>query len=162
MQETYNMLHATICAGGYDLGYMLRIVDRVWMEGGIDATEREDLKACAREHAVPANSYAPIEQRVLSIEQALLAIEARLDALETGSCNGGESGGSEPVDEWPAWVQPTGAHDAYNTGDKVTYNGRRYVCQMDACVWSPTDYPAGWQEYVAPTPDPEPEPEGGE
>lgn len=24
------------------------------------------------------------------------------------------------LDEWPAWVQPTGAHDAYNIGDKVS------------------------------------------
>ena len=160
MQEAYNMVIATIDAGGFDLGYMIRIIDRMWMEGSLDATERESLKDYAREHAVPANSYAPVEQRLLSIEQALLAIEARLDALEAGG--GGEGGGvsSEPVDEWPAWVQPTGAHDAYNTGDQVTYNGRRYVCQIDACVWAPTDYPAGWQEYVAPTPDPEPEPEG--
>ena len=26
------------------------------------------------------------------------------------------------LDEYPEWVQPTGAHDAYNIGDKVTYN----------------------------------------
>ena len=24
------------------------------------------------------------------------------------------------VDEWPEWVQPSGAHDAYNRGDKVS------------------------------------------
>ena len=162
MQETYNMMRATIGAGGYDLGYMLGIIDRIWLERGIDATERDNLKAYAREHAVPANSYAPIEQRVLLIEQALLSVEARLAALEAGGGGEGGGGGSEPVDEWPAWVQPTGAHDAYNTGDQVTFNGKHYVCQMDGCVWSPTDYPAGWQECVAPTPDPEPEPDGGE
>lgn len=34
-------------------------------------------------------------------------------------------GSGEPVEteEWPAFVQPTGAHDAYNVGDKITYNG---------------------------------------
>lgn len=50
------------------------------------------------------------------------------------------------LDEWPEFVQPTGAHDAYNTGDKITFNGKHYVCKMDACTWSPTDYPAGWEE----------------
>ena len=50
------------------------------------------------------------------------------------------------TEEWPEWVQPTGAHDAYNTGDKVTYNGKRYVSRIDANVYSPEAYPAGWEE----------------
>lgn len=47
------------------------------------------------------------------------------------------------VDEWPEWVQPTGAHDAYNTGDKVSYNGKRYVCTIDANTYAPDVY--GWE-----------------
>lgn len=47
------------------------------------------------------------------------------------------------VDEYPEWVQPTGAHDAYNTGDKVSYNGQHYVCTADANVYAPGVY--GWQ-----------------
>ena len=27
------------------------------------------------------------------------------------------------LEEWPDWVQPTGAHDAYGVGDQVTHNG---------------------------------------
>lgn len=27
---------------------------------------------------------------------------------------------------YPVWAQPTGAHDAYNTGDVVNYNGTLY------------------------------------
>ena len=52
------------------------------------------------------------------------------------------------VEEWPEFVQPTGAHDAYNMGDKVTYNGKRYVSLIDANVYSPDAYPAGWEEQV--------------
>ena len=48
------------------------------------------------------------------------------------------------VDEWPEWVQPTGAHDAYNTGDKVSYNGKHYICTADANVYAPGVY--GWEE----------------
>ena len=47
------------------------------------------------------------------------------------------------VDEYPEWVQPTGAHDAYNIGDKVAYNGQHYVCTSDANVYAPDVY--GWQ-----------------
>lgn len=50
------------------------------------------------------------------------------------------------VEEWPEWVQPTGAQDAYSIGDKVTYEGARYVSLIDGNVYSPTAYPAGWQK----------------
>ena len=48
--------------------------------------------------------------------------------------------------EWPEFVQPTGAQDAYNTGDKMTFNGEHYVSLIDGNVWSPADYPAGWEK----------------
>ena len=48
------------------------------------------------------------------------------------------------LDEYPEWVQPTGAHDAYNIGDKVTYNGQHYICTSNANVYAPEVY--GWKE----------------
>lgn len=50
------------------------------------------------------------------------------------------------TDEWPEWVQPTGAQDAYNIGDKVTYKGEHYISLIDANVYSPEAYPAGWEK----------------
>lgn len=52
------------------------------------------------------------------------------------------------LDEWPEWVQPTGAHDAYNKGDKVTFEGDHYISLIDANVWSPAAYPAGWEKQA--------------
>ena len=52
----------------------------------------------------------------------------------------------DPADEWPEWVQPTGAHDAYAKGAKVTFEGEHYVSLIDANVYSPAAYPAGWQK----------------
>ena len=52
------------------------------------------------------------------------------------------------LDEWPEFVQPTGAHDAYKKGDKVTFEGKHYISLIDANVYSPTAYPAGWQEQT--------------
>ena len=43
------------------------------------------------------------------------------------------------IDEYPEWVQPTGAHEAYNTGDKVSYNSKRYVCTIDANTYAPDE-----------------------
>lgn len=43
------------------------------------------------------------------------------------------------------WVQPTGGHDAYQTDDCVTFQGNTYESLINANVWSPAVYPAGWQ-----------------
>ena len=48
---------------------------------------------------------------------------------------------------YPVWSPPTGAHDAYNTGDIVNYNGILYESLIDGNVYSPDAYPAGWQVY---------------
>lgn len=47
------------------------------------------------------------------------------------------------VEEWPAWNQPAGAHDAYPLGAKVTHNGKRWTSTADANVWEPGVY--GWE-----------------
>ena len=44
------------------------------------------------------------------------------------------------------FVQPTGAADAYSVGDRVTFQGAVWESTMDANVWSPTAYPAGWKK----------------
>lgn len=46
--------------------------------------------------------------------------------------------GGEPA----VWVQPTGAHDAYAAGDRVTHEGQVWVSDLDGNVWSPGEY--GW------------------
>lgn len=47
----------------------------------------------------------------------------------------------------PVWSQPTGAHDAYNTGDVVNYNGILYESLIDGNVYAPDSYAAGWRIY---------------
>ena len=51
------------------------------------------------------------------------------------------------IDEYPAWVQPTGAHDAYSKGDKVTHSGKRWTSDVDNNTWEPGVY--GWTEVTA-------------
>ncbi|HNG25530.1 MAG TPA: hypothetical protein PLC03_16305, partial [Microthrixaceae bacterium] len=43
------------------------------------------------------------------------------------------------------FVQPTGSSDAYGKGDRVTFEGGVWESTIDANVWSPTAYPAGWK-----------------
>ena len=48
------------------------------------------------------------------------------------------------VEEFPQWVQPTGAQDAYKKGDKVTYDNKHWISTADNNVWQPGVY--GWDE----------------
>lgn len=45
--------------------------------------------------------------------------------------------------EIPVWKQPTGAHDAYNKGDKVRHKGSIWVSAVDANTWEPGVF--GWE-----------------
>lgn len=53
---------------------------------------------------------------------------------------------ADPAEEWPAWSQPVGAHDAYAKGAKVSHNGKHWTSNVDSNVWEPGVY--GWAEYT--------------
>lgn len=58
----------------------------------------------------------------------------------------GRTSGSE-------WVQPTGAHDCYPLGAKVTYGGKEYESLIPANVWVPTLDARWWKDLTTvPTP----------
>lgn len=48
------------------------------------------------------------------------------------------------IEEWPEWIQPTGASDAYSIGDKVSHNEKHWVSDYDANIWEPGVF--GWTE----------------
>lgn len=50
---------------------------------------------------------------------------------------------------YPVWSRPTGAHDAYNIGDIVDYNGVLYKSLINGNTYSPEEYPQGWEIYTA-------------
>lgn len=47
----------------------------------------------------------------------------------------------------PDWVQPDSTNP-YNKGDRVRFEGKIYESLIDGNTWSPSDYPAGWQEVT--------------
>ena len=53
---------------------------------------------------------------------------------------------ADPNEEWPAWSQPVGAHDAYSLGAKVSHNKQKWVSDVANNVWEPGVY--GWSEYI--------------
>ena len=54
-------------------------------------------------------------------------------------------------DGYLVWTQPTGAHNAYNTGDIVHYptaDDPLYKSLINGNTWSPDAYPQGWEIYT--------------
>lgn len=53
---------------------------------------------------------------------------------------------ADPTEEWPEWIQPIGAHDAYDLRAKVSHNGKHWTSDVAANVWEPGVY--GWTEVT--------------
>lgn len=138
----YDTIKDVIDSGRYELNDMLHKIDTLWVQGDLDDDQRDEMVELARENATPENTYVPIQEQIDQAFAQISALDTRIKALEAG---GSEPTDPEPEDEWPEWVQPTGAHNAYSNGDKITYNGKHYISTMDGNVWSPDAYPAGWQ-----------------
>ena len=139
----YAIIKSVINSGNYELTDMLSKIDTMWVQGSITDEQRAELTALARDKATPEATYAPLQEQVDALAVRIDALTRRVAALEDGGAAGDTP--ATPADEWPEYVQPTGAHDAYKIGDKITYNGQRYICKMDGCVWTPDAYPAGWE-----------------
>ena len=123
------MFEQVIRLGNYDLKTLLDRIDQYHIEGRLTDEERLDLIMQARKGAEPEYDYAG----------EINALWAAVRALQ-------QSISPPAEDEWPEFVQPTGAGTAYQVGDKVTFKGVRYICRLPHCVWSPVDYPIGWQK----------------
>ena len=49
----------------------------------------------------------------------------------------------DPTEEFPAWSQPIGSHDAYMSGDKVAHKDQNWISTIGNNVWEPGVY--GWE-----------------
>ena len=141
MTEVYAGFYELINERQYDLEDVLHRIDVMYAAGRLTDEERTELYAYAREHAKSQYDYS---KEIESLWTAVRDIRDRLTALEGESTEEPE----EPTDEWPEFKQPTGAHDAYYPGDKITSNGKRYICKIDGCVRPPDVYPSAWEEVT--------------
>ena len=129
----YSIIKSTIERGAYNLADMLTKIDTIWIQGSITDEQRTELASSAQSHAKVEYSYAPIQRQIDELAADIDDLMKRITAIEQGKPH---EPPAEP-DEWPEYVQPTGAHDAYYNGDKVTYNGQHYICTAPlgaACV----------------------------
>lgn len=141
--DMYDIIRSVIDSKNYELSDILSKIKRLWVENEISDEQKDELMTLAREKANAANSYAPLQEQIDKLALEVKALRAEVAALKNGG-----STEEEPTEEYPPFVQPTGSHDAYNTGGKCSENGKRYECIMDGCVWPPSVYPQGWREVT--------------
>lgn len=122
--------------GNYDLTSLLKRIDTYHIEGKLTDGERDALYTAARKEPTAQYNYDS-------------EIEKLWAAIRELQNKNSESSGDSTETTIAEFVQPTGAHDAYNTGDVVTYNGVTYACVRDNCVWAPDVYPDAWKEVTA-------------
>ena len=48
------------------------------------------------------------------------------------------------VEAWPEIPENITAENPFMKGDKGTWKGQHYICQIDYCVWNPDQYPPAW------------------
>lgn len=139
----YEIIKNVIENKDYELKDILYKINKMYIESAITEEQKTELDDLARENAKAENSYAPLQEQIENIYTELDKIKTDINLLKNQE---GTEEATEPAEEYLEYNAPSGAHDAYNTGDKITYNGKKYVCKMDNCVWPPDVYPQGWEE----------------
>lgn len=132
----YEIIKNVIEKQDFDLREMLYKIAKMYIEGYITEEEKEDLEERARNNAKSENSYAPLQEQIDDLYSKYEELYKLIKADEP----------ENPVEEeYPEYKQPTGAHDAYNTGAKITFKGEKWEALQDGLVWSPEEYPQGWK-----------------
>ena len=113
-----------------DSNALLDKIKRLWVQNDLTEEQYEELTSllCA---ADPIKDYA-MQDEIDRIWVAIRELQYRID-------------GGWDDEDITDFVQPTGAHDAYQKGNKVRFNGVIYESLIDGNVWSPEVYPAGWK-----------------
>ena len=136
----YSIIKEVLIKGNYELVDVLNKINKLWIEGSLTEEERDELVNLARTNANPNNSYAENTIQIANLWEYYQRLDIRLSKLENG-----QDVELPLEEEWVEFVQPTGSHDAYKIGDKVIFNNKKYICQMDNCVWNPLVYPSAWE-----------------
>ncbi len=134
MSSFYQYARDTILIGEMPLPRMLEKLDKLEFADKITPEEHIELANLARDHADPSG-LADLLGRIDDHER-------RLRVLEEGKTPAAKPG------EWPEYDP----HRGYITGDKISFEGKHYVCQLPehvyTCTWSPSVYPAYWVQIA--------------
>lgn len=140
----YTIFKNVINNSKFELTDITNKIDTLWVQGKLTDDQRNELIGLAQKKANPENSYSSLQFQINELAKMVKELVKKVDALSSTE--------TETEEEYPEYVQPTGAHDAYATNDRITYDGKKYVCVAPegvSVVWNPDVYPAYWEEVTA-------------
>lgn len=140
MFETFQTI---INAGGYDLTDLTQRIKTLYALGELSEDEMTQLLDSAAANANQDAMLPDVSERVGALETRIAAVEERVGKLEAGGVESGEP--EQSVDEWPEWVRPTSKDTQYHKDDKVTFNGRHYICVKNNVSSSPDEDKKSWR-----------------
>ena len=139
----FETIQTIINGGDYDLTDLSERIKTLYAIGELSEEEMTQLLDSAAANANQDAMLPDVSERVGALETRIAAVEERVGKLEAGGVEPDEP--EEPVDEWPEWVRPTSKDTQYHKGDKVTFNGRHYMCVKNNVSASPDEDPKRWQ-----------------
>ena len=139
----FETMQTIINTGDYDLADLTKRIKTLYALGELSEDEMTQLLDSAAANANQDAMLPDVPERVGALETRIAAVEERVGKLEAGGMEPVEP--EEPVDEWPEWVRPTSKDTQYHKGDKVTFNGRHYVCVKNNVSSSPEEDSKRWQ-----------------
>lgn len=122
----------------YDLAELLTKIDTLWVQGSITEEQRLQLISDAQNNAMAENS--------IDILKSLYELNRRVTEIEKKLADASK----EDETETPTYP-PYEVGKWYENGDIVDFDGQIKKCIAPigtVCVWSPTEYPAYWIDYV--------------
>lgn len=131
MNKIKVIFDTVIDGGKYDLADMLSKIERYHISGDLSDEAKDELVEKARLNADMKNG--------VDLFAKLVELEARVKALEEGKTNEGNT------EAYPEYVEGKW----YYRGNNCSENGKNYTCiapEGVVCTWSPSQYPAYWEE----------------
>lgn len=143
----FNAMKTLIESGEYRMDALKERLNKLTAHGDLTAEERGELMQMAEATNDPLKGM-DMKLTVLNHEHRIKELEAKIAELMN------QSGETEMPDneenEYPPYKAPTGAHDCYWNGNKMTYtDGKRYECiagEGVPCVYPPDVMPSMWRE----------------
>lgn len=145
-RDIFNVLKTVISSKRYELADMLEKIDFIWAQGEISLEERLQLISDAQSNAMVENSIDVLKS-LYDLNKRVTEVEKQLAELKKEENSDIPNEEETETPTYPPYV----VGKWYENGDVVDFDGQIKKCIAPigtVCVWSPTEYPAYWVDYV--------------
>lgn len=128
----YEIIRNVINTGAYKLADLAGKIDKLWVEGTLDETQRDELLELARAGATTTAEAPGLSKRVSLLETAVDELKTTVQQILDGTASAPE------VPQYEAWMRWDGRSNKYQYGALVTHNGHLWESVYQGQnVWEP-------------------------